>query len=412
MIRMANEAHIAQLIVRKLRHDISAVDIQRLESWQNESPSNRRFLEEETREEAILETLSAAREVRIDTTWEKFELLKHQHLLLQQRVPMIRRYRRLAAAAVFIVLAGACAYLWNRSTQEGEVKVVTAPFLVAAPVSQQNAVLTLPDGSSVEVNPAVTGGVALQGGLTTTMQEDGRLVFNTDLLSYIGVSDLLFRKDMSAPTVQYSTLQVPLGTKYELTLPDGTDVIVNAGSTLKFPVNFAGNTREVALSGEAYFDVRPDAKHPFNVLAGNKRIEVLGTRFAVRNYATEPVKTVILKDGKVRVHNRQQTVELSPNEEALVDDEDQSIKIMHINADKSLSWKDGYFNFDGLDLRAAICQMAQWHGMKVQIEKDVKVRSLGSGNIAHSIPLPRLLKLLELPELHFEIHDSTIIVKK
>jgi len=168
----------------------------------------------------------------------------------------------------------------------------------------------------------------------------------------------------------------------------------------------------VELSGEAFFDVHPDPQHPFNVLTGDKKIAVLGTQFAVRNYAGEPLQTIILQQGKVRVYSDQHTVTLNPGQEAQVSSDDRSIKVVNVNIQKALSWKDGYFNFDDLDLRAAICQLAQWHGLKVRIEKDVRIKSLGSGNIAHSISLPRLLKLLELPELHFDIQDSTIIVKR
>lgn len=410
---MAKEAHIAQLIVRQLRQDISIAEQRELESWRDASPSNRRFLEEETREEVIVEALRAGRMVSKEATWEKFEILRDQHLLLQRRTPMIRRYRRFAAAAVFIFLAGACAYLWSLSKQEGNAPVISEPFFAVTPASSLNASLALADGSRVEIGSTVKGPVAVQGGAIVTMDDNdnGRLVYQTDLLTYAGMSDILYRSDISAPGLQYNIFHVPFGTQYRLRLPDGTQAVVNAGSYLKFPVSFAGGSRVVELAGEAFFDVHPDPQHPFNVLTGNKKIEVLGTQFAVRNYAGEPVQTVILQQGKVRVHSDQQAVTLDPGQEAQVRD-DQSIKVVNVDIRKALSWKDGYFNFDDLDLRAAICQLAQWHGMKVRIEKDVRVNSLGSGNIAHSISLPRLLKLLELPNLHFEIQDSTIIVKR
>jgi ferric-dicitrate binding protein FerR (iron transport regulator) len=144
---------------------------------------------------------------------------------------------------------------------------------------------------------------------------------------------------------------------------------------------------------------------------GGQQIEVLGTAFAVRNYPGETLQTVTLQKGKVKVHSGKQIVELHPGQEAQVRDND-VVKVIPVNLDNALSWKEGYFNFDDLDLRAAVCQLAQWHGMKVRIEKDVKTKSLGIGNIAQGIPLRKLLKLLELPDLHFEIQDSTIIVRR
>ena len=409
---MASEAHIAHLIVRQLRQDISIAEQRELESWRDASPSNRRFLEEETREEVIVETLAMGRMVSKEATWEKYETLRDQHLLLQRRTPMIRRYRRLTAAAVLFIIAGACAYLWSLSKQEGNAPVISEPFFAVTPASSLNASLALADGSMVKVGSTEKGGVAMQGDVIATMDDNSRLVYQADLLSYAGVSDILYRKDISTPGLQYNVFHVPFGTKYELTLPDGTQAVVNAGSFLKFPVTFAGGSRVVELSGEAFFDVHPDPQHPFNVLTGDKKIAVLGTQFAVRNYAGEPLQTIILQQGKVRVYSDQHTVTLNPGQEAQVSSDDRSIKVVNVNIQKALSWKDGYFNFDDLDLRAAICQLAQWHGLKVRIEKDVRIKSLGSGNIAHSISLPRLLKLLELPELHFDIQDSTIIVKR
>jgi len=407
---MANEAHIAQLIVRQLRQDITNTEKRELESWRDASPSNRRFLEEETREEVIAETLRGGSLVSKEATWRKFEVLRNDYLLSQRRTPMIRRYRRFAAAAVFIILAGACAYLWSLLRQ-GNAPVISEPFLAMTPASSLNARLALADGSTVEVGPATKGGVAIQGDAIVTMDDNGRLVYSTDLLQYAGVSDILYRKDIATPGLRYNVFHVPFGTTYELVLPDGTHAMVNAGSYLRFPVTFAGGSRVVELSGEAFFDVHPDPRHPFTVLSGSKRIEVLGTQFAVRNYAGEPEQTVILQEGKVKVHSEKEAVTLYPGQKAQVN-EDERISIKNVDIRKALSWKEGYFNFDDLDLRAAICQLAQWHGMKVRIEKDVRIKSLGSGNIAHSISLPRLLTLLELPGLHFEIRDSTIIVKK
>jgi ferric-dicitrate binding protein FerR (iron transport regulator) len=409
---MANEAHIAQLIVRQLRQDITTAERRELETWRDKSPSNRRFLEEETREEVMIEALRAGRMVDKDVTWRKYEALRDQYLLTQRRTPMIRRMRRFAAAAVFIALAGACAYLWSLSKQEGNAPVISEPFLAVTPASSLNARLALADGSEVEIGPSVKGRMAVQGAAVATMDNNSRLVYHTDLLNYAGVSDILYRKDIPAPGLQYNVFHAPFGAKYELTLPDGTQAVVNAGSYLKYPVTFAGGSRVVELSGEAFFDVHPDPQHPFTVLTGDKKVEVLGTQFAVRNYAGETVQTVILQQGKVRVHSGDRhTVTLLPGQKAQVSD-DQTIKVVNVDIQKALSWKDGYFNFDDLDLRAAICQLAQWHGMKVRIEKDVRIKSLGSGNIAHSILLPKLLKLLELPGLHFEIRDSTIIVKR
>lgn len=88
-------------------------------------------------------------------------------------------------------------------------------------------------------------------------------------------------------TEEYHKLMVPPGGEYNLTLADGTNVWLNSGSELKFPVRFAGNVREVYLKGEAFFEVVSDSLHPFSVKAGEAEIKVVGTAFNVMNYADE-----------------------------------------------------------------------------------------------------------------------------
>jgi ferric-dicitrate binding protein FerR (iron transport regulator) len=403
---MANESHIANLIARQLRRDITATEEQELGSWRDAYPSHRTFMENEAREEVLIGTLREGRQVSKDAAWRKFEILRDQYLLSQQRAPIIRRYRQMAAA-VLIALAGIGLYLWRSSSKEA-ITETPSPLLAGLPVSAGKASLSLEDGTSIGIDPAAKGWVAIQGATIAAMGDSNRVRYTTDVLNMPG---FLFRTASPAPAISYNVLHVPYGSKYELTLPDGVHVILNAGSTLRYPITGAGHQRNVELTGQAYFSVPHDPQHPFIVGTSGKEIEVLGTEFSVRNYPGEQLQTVILQKGKVKVHSGKQIVELHPGQEAQVRDND-AVKVINVNLDKALSWKEGYFNFDDLDLRAAVCQLAQWHGMKVRIEKDVKAKSLGIGNIAQGIPLPKLLKLLELPDLHFEIRDSTIIVRK
>jgi transmembrane sensor len=389
---MADKAlHIAELIASHLLQEGTPSGRQELEAWRKASPANQTFLDEKVREDVLTEAWQAGYHIDKEDTWRKYEILKDQYLQSQHRAPVIRLYRRIAAAAVLIILTGIGINIWRNHFQQAEMTIATA-----APVG---------------LDPIIQRRLDLQGATVAAMDAGGRLVFTTDLLNYIGISDLLFRSAASSPKIAYNAVVVPYGSKYEVVLPDNTHVTVNAGSTLRFPVTFAGNERAVELTGEAFFDVQKGETHPFVVRTGQRSIEVLGTRFAVRNYSNEPLQTVILQTGKLKVHNGQLAALLQPGQEAQISD-NHGIKVVQVNLDNALSWKDGYFNFDDLDLRAAVCQLAQWHGMKVRIEKDVKTRSLGVGNIAQGIALPKLLKLLELPDLHFEIHDSTIIVKR
>jgi ferric-dicitrate binding protein FerR (iron transport regulator) len=210
----------------------------------------------------------------------------------------------------------------------------------------------------------------------------------------------------------YNILTVPKGKRQQIELPDHTKIILNTGSSLRYPVTIGGDRRMVELRGEAYFDVAADPSRPFVVKTADQEIKVLGTRFAVRNYPNEPQQSTILEDGKVSVAGSKGAVILQPGQEVLISAEDGMHVRSGINVTSALSWKAGYFNFDGLDIRAAVWRIAQWYGMQVYFEKGVKKGTLGSGDIQDGLPLGRLLEDLELPDLHFKIKNDTIIVKR
>jgi len=407
---MADALYIAELIARQLRGEASGSDLLELATWRDASSANKSFLKEKVQEDRLIEALKDGYKVDKDATWRKFEKLKEGSVQYNTPVPVIRRYRPLSAAAIIIALVGIGLYLWYSSKQE-EVTAFARPVLSSTTVTPDGGRLVLADGTLIGIDPAKQGLVTTQGIVKTSIDDHGQLVYQTDPGLYADVTHLLFDEpSVSVPELAYNELKVPYGSKYDLVL-GGIHVTVNAGSTLRFPVTFTGQDRAVELIGQAFFDVHADPQHPFIVRTGKRTIEALGTEFAVRSFPDEPSQTVVLKTGRVKVRSGKTNAELTPGQMARVN-KDEDITVLDVNLQNALSWKDGYFNFDDLDLRAAVCQLAQWHGMKVRIEKGVRAKSLGVGNISHGIPLPELLKNLELPDLHFEIHDDTVIVKR
>src|SRR5882724_9000543 len=141
---MADEMHIAELIARQLRQEATADDQQELKFWRDASPANRVFLDEKVQEDVIIEALQAGYRVNRDATWKKFEVLRDNYLQSQEQpAPVIRPYRRFAAAAVFIVLAGIGVYLWQRAQKQEEMN--TGPVLSVTKVSPSGGRLVLGD---------------------------------------------------------------------------------------------------------------------------------------------------------------------------------------------------------------------------------------------------------------------------
>lgn len=150
--------------------------------------------------------------------------------------------------------------------------------------------------------------------------------------------------------ISYNTLKIPFGKKLQLQLSDGTKVFLNSGTTLRFPTAFSkqGN-RSVFLSGEAYFDVTKDKKHPFKVNTDAVDVEVLGTKFNVNSYGDEVVTNVVLVEGKVALtaNNaiKNETVDLTPGYKGSILNGSTVITTEKVNTKVYTAWMSGTLVF-------------------------------------------------------------------
>jgi ferric-dicitrate binding protein FerR (iron transport regulator) len=170
----------------------------------------------------------------------------------------------------------------------------------------------------------------------------------------------------------------------------------------------------VEVTGEVFFDVAPDSRHPFIVRAHKEDIEVLGTAFVVSDYPGEKHAKVAVASGLVRVRNGKDSTQIRSSQGANIG-EGGEIKIdPDMDVRSVLALKEEYFNFDGLDIKAALTQLAQSYHMRILFDDNIKSGPFGSGNIERDLPIKRLLKDLELPDLHFEVNmqDNTIVVTR
>ena len=124
------------------------------------------------------------------------------------------------------------------------------------------------------------------------------------MLSYLSSA---LGASQTVPDVTYNTVTTPRGGQYNVTLPDGTQVWLNAASSIKFPTAFTGKERNVELSGEAYFEVAKNKSMPFHVSSAGQTIEVLGTHFDVNAYSDEASLKTTLLEGSVKSNQRRLT---------------------------------------------------------------------------------------------------------
>lgn len=297
------------------------------------------------------------------------------------------------AAAAVLLLVSTGAYFWATRTAKQMPAVPLAVTQRQVMPGSDKAVLTLADGSMITLDSA--GNRVLQQGNTSVQQKGGQLIYQSN---------------GNISSLAYNTLRTPRGGQFHLSLPDGTEVWLNAASSLRYPTAFAGKDRTVEITGEAYFEVAKDAAKPFRVRIGNNAgIDVLGTSFNVNSYSNEKQMNITLVNGAVRVFSAHRAVVLQPGQQAQLA---AGIKVVdHADVDKTIAWKNGSFNFDNVGLEEAMRQLERWYNIDVVYENGVPDIYFG-GELSRSMSLNDLLLALEKSNVHFRIDGHKLVVTK
>lgn len=295
-------------------------------------------------------------------------------------------YRVAAAAAILVVLFGAGLFYFS-----GDKVAVDAIALADVLPGKDGATLTLSDGRKIAVGSAAAGDIASQAGVKIVKNSDGQIVYS---VSGGGAS--------SAAGLAYNTLATARGQQTKLRLPDGTLVFLNAGSSLRYPVSFAGSVnREVSLSGEGYFEVAKDKRHPFLVKSGGQQVEVLGTHFNIDAYGDEPSVRTTLLEGSVRVNG---DVVLRPGEQSVV--AGGKVNVSQVDADNAVAWKDGKFVFEGETIQQIMRKLSRWYDVQVEY-REIPLRNDFSGSMGRFDNISQVLHKISMTgEVHFKIERT------
>lgn len=192
-------------------------------------------------------------------------------------------------------------------------------------------------------------------------QKDGELVVNNDTL----------KQANSGNEDSMNQLIIPYGKTSEILLPDGTNVILNAGSRLVFPDKFGGKSREVFLSGEAFFDVRHDSNHPFVVQLNDLKITDLGTQFNVSAYLSDTRVETVLTEGKVTINRNNsgifdQATELIPGQMASYNKQTLQTEIHVVDVEDYTLWTDGIIKFESMELSRIVKKLERFYNIRFQ----------------------------------------------
>ena len=203
------------------------------------------------------------------------------------------------------------------------------------------------------------------------------------------------QRDVESQLV-YNTIEIPSGTKSKLTLADGTSVWLNAGSSLKYPVNFNGTTRNVELSGEAFFEVEKNKEKPFIVSAGDLSIKVLGTKFDCCAYSGSNTIETVLLEGSVELSGPGSNKFLMvPGELAVFSKTDHTLRKSEVNLDKYIAWKSGKLLFRDDPMERVIERLGRWYGVQFQVDDNELLKYTYSATFSAE-SLDQVLKMLAL----------------
>jgi ferric-dicitrate binding protein FerR (iron transport regulator) len=203
------------------------------------------------------------------------------------------------------------------------------------------------------------------------------------------------------------SLYVPAGKFYNLVLSDGTTMMVNSVTKVKFPFKFSGATREIWVDGEAYIDVALDSKQLFVVHLPNSQVKVLGTSFNVNTFDSK--ENVSLVTGKVRLITKKDSVTLSPGKQANIQAD--SISVFHFKQEQVLSWMKGIYFFDDATMEEVAQVLPRWYGVTVKLDPGVKKKQF-YGIIDRNQPLKEFLERLKsTQEVDYILNDNIVTIK-
>nr|WP_249207897.1 FecR domain-containing protein [Chitinophaga hostae] len=234
----------------------------------------------------------------------------------------------------------------------------------------------------------------MQQGSTTIHLQNGQVVYTNAT---------------AAQTDAYNVLTTPPGGQYQLVLPDGSKVWLNAASSLRFPAGFSGRERKVELKGEAYFEVAENVKMPFVVQTGDNTVQVLGTHFNLMAYQEEPSTNVTLLEGAVRVLHKTDTALLKPGQQAILAANRRIETVKLADTEKIIAWKNGYFSLNGEGTAVVMRQLARWYNTEVEYAGKVPDLKF-EGSIKRSYDLRDVLAILEESGIHFRVEGRKIVV--
>lgn len=372
--KLENSQRISYLIGGFITNTLTIEEREELDAWVVADEANMQLFEDMTDDQMIDQFLKwlATR----DTEGQLINVKKRLKFKNKSRVIKWWHY---AAAACIIGVVGVSIFLTMHSDKEVTPEIADKGKADISPGSLY-AQLRLPDGQVImldKVSDTVIGNIHIK---------DGEIVYDHD-----GTDTLMHE------------ITIPRKGSYQLVLPDGSKVWLNAESSIRYPGAFAGNKRKVTVSGETFFEVAKDASRPFIVSIGDVNVEALGTAFNVNGFDNR----ITLTEGSVKVSGQNKMIVLKPADQV----ETKTWVVNKVDVVPVLAWTKNQFTFKNAAIEDVMKLLERWYDARVVYEDKVSYHF--NGTISRSVPVSRVLELLEeTGNVHFKIEDNNIIVKR
>ena len=377
--------YIAKLILGDMQNSLTPTERQELETWLQENGDNNKLYEDLMDEEKLGRDLN---ELESYDPYLAFEKLSPQIFTYEPAAKRLHfRIWWYMVAAVLLLVAGGVAYFALNKTEQAAVVPKTAVFAQkktpgTAPDSKK-AVLILGDGSTIALNEMNNGNIAQQGNVLIKKINNGLL-------------EIKLTGEPSNTTL-FNTIRTPRGGEYEVILDDGSHIWLNSASSLQFPVHFTNSDRRVALTGEAYFEVKSSLlpsgdKKPFIVSVDNMEVQAVGTAFNISAYKEDDRSQTTVVEGQVKVNRNNKTNLLSPGKKLIA--KDNSVTVEDADIKMEIGWKNGDFVFHNTSLKMVMNELARWYDLDVAYDKGVPDLHF-SGEVKRTSAIKTVLQMLE-----------------
>lgn len=304
----------------------------------------------------------------------------------RSKIKTFKLWPRIAVAAAITVMVISAGLFYIQ--KQGQKNSAVQAYVNDVAPGKNTATLTLANGKVVQLNENKTGVVIDSSALT---YNDGTRIP---------------AEESAVPDNNQMTANTPRGGTYQILLPDGSKVWLNAASTFKFPSAFSkSGNRTVELSGEAYFEISKDPAHPFVVKTDQQTIKVLGTHFNVTAYKDESEERTVLLEGSVNINNKKT---LSPGQQSQIS-ADGNISIETVDPESAVAWKNGYFMFKDVPLEIVMRQLSRWYDIEIVYNGQLTNETF-NGLINRNANLSRILNILKRGGVHFDLQGRKLIV--